>query len=393
MKKLFALVLIAAIGAGIWWYRGDGEKQRISYRTESLRRGDMVKTVSATGTLEAINTVLVGSQVSGNLSEVLVDYNDEVTKGQLLARIDPTLFQANVDKAEAALLTAQADLAEGRASLAHANRALARKKELVGRNLIAKVDLDDAELSVATARASLRALEGKVAQAKASLSSAKTDLAHTEIVSPINGVVTAKEVDEGQTVAASLSAPELFTIAEDLRRMRVEADIDEADIGSIKEGQDVSFTVDAYPSRTFSGKVDRIRLAPTETDNVVTYTVEIGVSNDDLSLYPGMTAEVAVVTDRREDVLMAPSAALRVDIPTQEGEPHGGSLNGSGVLFTLSGDSPVPVPVKTGLAENRWVQVSGEVSEETRVVVEVLSDGSSEEKGGGLFGPGPGRRP
>ncbi len=382
-KTIVLLLAVTAVGAGMWWHGNRESTEKTFYRTELLRRGDMSKSISATGTIEARNTVLVGSQVSGNLSDVLVDYNDAVEKGQLLAVIDPTLFQSEVEEARASLATAQANLAEGKASLSHADRALSRKRELVQRNLIARVDLDDAELSANTARATLRALEGKVAQATAALRSAETNLGHTRIVSPVKGVVVGKEVDAGQTVAASFSAPELFTIAEDLRRMRVEADVDEADIGSVRDGQDVEFTVDAYPDRTFTGKVDRIRLAPNETDNVVTYTVEVEVSNDDLSLYPGMTAEISILTDLRENVLMAPSAALRV-------------LDGKGdTLFVLqSGDSPTPVKITTGLTQDRWVQISGDLSEGTPVVVETATGKASEEKGGSLFGPpaGPGRR-
>lgn len=392
MRKLLILAVLISLGAGGWWFfLREGEPQ-ISYITEPLKRGDLTQSVTATGTIEAVNTVSVGSQVSGNLAQVLADYNDQVTKGQLLAVIDPTLFQADVDRARASLATAQADLAQGKASLSHSLRALERKKELVNRNLIAKVDQDDAELAYQSARATLLALEGKVAQARASLTRSETDLANTRIVSPVKGVVIAKKVETGQTVAASFSAPELFTIAEDLRHMKVEADVDEADIGVIKVGQPTSFTVDAYPSRVFKGNVDRIRLAPNVNSNVVTYTVEIGVSNDDLSLYPGMTAEVNIVTARVNDVLMAPSSALRITMPGQGGNGKNGkkSSNG-GTVYTLSGDSPVPMKVKTGMVQDGWIEVIGDLQEGVEVVVEVISNGSSS-RGGSPFGPTPGGR-
>ncbi len=392
MRKLIFLALLISLGAGGWWFfLREGEPQ-ISFITEPLKRGDLTQSVTATGTIEAVNTVSVGSQVSGNLAQVLADYNDQVTKGQLLAVIDPTLFQADVDRARASLATAQADLAQGKASLSHSLRALERKKELVNRNLIAKVDQDDAELAYQSARATLLALEGKVAQARASLTRSETDLANTRIVSPVKGVVIAKKVETGQTVAASFSAPELFTIAEDLRHMKVETDVDEADIGAIRVGQPTSFTVDAYPSRVFKGKVDRIRLAPNVNSNVVTYTVEIGVSNDDLSLYPGMTAEVNIVTAKVNDVLMAPSSALRITMPGQGGNGKNGkkSSNG-GTVYTLSGDSPVPMKVKTGMAQDGWIEVIGDLQEGVEVVVEVISNGSSS-RGGSPFGPTPGGR-
>lgn len=393
MRKLIILAVLISLGAGGWWlFLREGEPQ-ISYFTEPLKRGDLTQFVTATGTIEAVNTVSVGSQVSGNLAQVLVDYNDQVSVGQLLAVIDPTLFQADVDRARASLTTAQADLAQGKASLSHSLRALERKRELVGRNLIAKVDQDDAELAYQSARATLLALEGKVAQARASLTRSETDLANTRIVSPVNGVVIAKKVETGQTVAASFSAPELFTIAEDLRHMKVETDVDEADIGAIRVGQPTSFTVDAYPSRVFKGKVGRIRLAPNVNSNVVTYTVEIGVSNDDLSLYPGMTAEVNILTARVSDVLMAPSSALRITMPEEGGNGKNGkkASNGGGTIYTLSGDTPIPVKVKTGMAQDGWIEVIGDLQEGVEVVVEVISNGSSS-RGGSPFGPTPGRR-
>lgn len=392
MRKLLILALLISLGAGGWWFfLREGEPQ-ISYITESLKRGDLTQFVTATGTIEAVNTVSVGSQVSGNLAQVLVDYNDQVTEGQLLAVIDPTLFQADVDRARASLATAQADLAQGKASLSHSLRTLERKRELVKRNLIAKADQDDAELSYQSARATLMALEGKVSQARASLTRSETDLANTRIVSPVNGVVIAKKVETGQTVAASFSAPELFTIAEDLRHMKVETDVDEADIGTIRVGQPTSFTVDAYPSRIFKGKVDRIRLAPNVNSNVVTYTVEIGVSNDDLSLYPGMTAEVNILTARVSDVLMAPSSALRITMPGEgDNGKNGKKGSNGGTVYTLSGDSPVPVKVKTGMAQDGWIEVIGDLQEGVEVVVEVISNGSSS-RGGSPFGPTPSRR-
>lgn len=383
MKKIAIILALISLAAGAWWFFIREKEPQISYVTEPLKRGDLTQSITATGTIEAMNTVSVGSQVSGNLAQVLVDYNDQVTKGQLLAAIDPTLFQADVDKANASLATAYGDLAQGKASLAHSLRALERKKELVSKNLIARVNQDDAELAYQSARAILMALEGKIAQAKASLTRAKTDLDNTRIISPVNGVVIAKKIETGQTVAASFSAPELFTIAEDLRHMKVEADVDEADIGLIKAGQPTSFTVDAYPDRVFEGKVDRIRLAPNVNSNVVTYTVEIGVSNNDLSLYPGMTAEVNIVTATVKDVLMAPASALRVTLPGKKGE----------TVYTVnSGDKPTPISVKTGMAQDRWIEISGEIKEGTEVVVEVISNGGASSKGGGLFGSTPGGR-
>lgn len=394
MRKLIILTILISLGAGGWWFFTVDRGPKVSYITEPLKRGDLTQFVTATGTIEAMNTVSVGSQVSGNLAQVLVDYNDQVTVGQLLAVIDPTLFQADVDRARASLATAQADLAQGKASLSHSQRNLERKRELVERNLIAKVNQDDAELSYHSARATLLALEGKVAQARASLTRSETDLANTRIVSPVKGVVIAKKVETGQTVAASFSAPELFTIAEDLRHMKVETDVDEADIGAIRTGQRASFTVDAYPNRVFEGKVDRIRLAPNVSNNVVTYTVEIGIGNDDLSLYPGMTAEVNIVTAQVHDVLMAPSSALRITMPGEGGESRGNrrsSNGGNGTVYTLSGDIPVPVKVKTGMAQDRWIEIVGDLQEGTEVIIEV-SSGGSQSRGGSPFGPGPGGR-
>ncbi len=264
-------------------------------------RGPLQTVVTATGTASAVTTVLVGSQVSGVLREILVDFNSPVKKGQVIARIDPTFLQAAVAEGNAAREKAQA-------SMTQAQRDLTRTKDLFDKNLAAQADYDNALTAVDMAKAGVQ-------QAEATLQRAKVNLQYAVITSPIDGVVISRAVDVGQTVAASLQAPTLFTIAQDLRDMQIATNIDEADIGGLKEGMDASFTVDSYPDETFRGKITQIRYAAQQDQSVVTYPVIITVTNPDLKLRPGMTANVTVVTAVRDEAIRVPATALRFKPP------------------------------------------------------------------------------
>ncbi len=418
-KRLLAgLVLIAALAGGAWAWKVKFAEKPVQYTTEIVTRGDITRVVSATGTIQAVNTVTVGSQVSGTIRRILVDYNSPVKKGQLLAEIDPALFLAQARQAEAEVAQSRASLAEAEASLREAEREYERQKKLFASDFVAKSALESAETAVATARSRVESARAGVRSSAATLNQRLTNLGYTKILSPVNGVVTGKKVSEGQTVAASLSAPELFTIAEDLSKMQVEAAVDEADIGYVQEGMNVTFTVDTYPEDTFSGKVRQVRLSPSTTENVVTYTVIISAANPDLRLKPGMTANVSIETASVKDVLRVPNAALRFRPPATRAKtetasqvappppPDGGSAGGEGVSKKASGltgktaalqpsvwvleskKGSVPslrrVPVRVGLTDGSWTEVSGDLSEGEAVVTGTLGNGSRGSSGGNL---------
>jgi HlyD family secretion protein len=305
MKKLHAAVALAGltVAAGLWIYRRADAREVPTYRFVSVARGDLESTVSATGTLGAVTTVQVGTQVSGQLSAIYVDFNDKVKKGQLLARIDPKLQQQ-------AVADAQANLERVQAQSLQAQQVYDQDKPLYEAKYITATEFNAASASLAMAKANVKS-------AQIAVDKARQNLSYTSIYAPINGVVVERDVDVGQTVAASLSAPQLFLIANDLSHMQILASVDESDIGQIKEGQQVRFTVQAYPSRTFTGTVQQVRLQSKTTDNVVNYTAVIAVQNPDGALLPGMTATVSFLTGAANDVLIVPNAALRFR-PTPE---------------------------------------------------------------------------
>ena len=316
-RAITILLLVAAIGAGAGAYyirRGGPE---IQVNTSPITRGDIVDSVGATGTLQAVTTVQVGSQVSGNIQWLGADFNSIVRKGQQIARLDPSLFQTQVEQARANLTRAKADVERYRVAVDDAQVKYTRAKELAARSLLPQSDLDAARTALDAAKAQLQSAEAMVVQAQASVSQAQVSLEHTVITAPIDGIVTSRSVDVGQTVAASLQSPTLFIIAADLTKMQVNANIDEADVGRIRPAQHVTFHVDAYPTEEFSGTVAQIRLQPVVVQNVTTYGTVIDVPNPELKLKPGMTANVKIEIARRTDVLRVPNAALRFR-PTPE---------------------------------------------------------------------------
>jgi HlyD family secretion protein len=324
-RALIGLLIVAAIGAGAGAYyirRGAPDLQAV---TSPITRGDVVDTVGATGTLQAVTTVQVGSQVSGNISWLGADFNSIVKKGQVIARLDPSLFEAQLEQSKANLLQAransakaQSDLERTKVQLTDAQQKYTRAKELSAKSLLPQSDLDSAKIAVDTAEAMLASQQATVnqsqaavTQSQASVNQNQVNLDHTVITAPIDGIVTQRSVDVGQTVAASMQAPTLFILAADLTKMQVNANIDEADVGRIRPGQHVTFRVDAYPTETFEGTVSQIRLQPVVVQNVTTYGTVIDVPNAQLKLKPGMTANVKVEIAKRSDVLRVPNAALR----------------------------------------------------------------------------------
>ena len=316
---LIALVLIVLFGLYRWKVGGDDTPD---YQTAVLEKTSVVSRVSTSGSLQAVVTVDVGSQVSGRIQDLYADFNSPVKKGELIAKIDPSLFQAAVVQAEANVTAARANVTRLTVTAEDSERQAKRATEVYAQRLISETERDNA---VATARAARAAVDqgvGQLAQSRAQLEQARTNLQYTNILSPTDGVVISRAVNKGQTVAASLSAPVIFTIAQDLRAMEVHTNVAESDIGRLKNGMRVSFTVDAYPGDPFRGSIRDIRNAPQIVQNVVTYDAVIDVANPDLKLKPGMTATVSIVTDRRRDVLAVPNTALRF---RPEGAPVGGA--------------------------------------------------------------------
>jgi HlyD family secretion protein len=328
-KILLLLVAVIIVGGGAYgYYRYTQKIVPPTITTARVTQGDLAETVGATGALQAVTTVQVGTQVSGTIQELNADFNSLVRKGQVLARLDPSLIQSQIEQARANLIRAEADLERLRVSLDDTRTKLARAKELSEKKLIAQTELEAADVAVRSAEAQLRSQEAGVTQSQASLRQNQVNLAHTVIESPIDGLVISRNVDVGQTVAASMSAPTLFVLAADLTKMQVLASLDESDVGRIRPGQAVRFRVDAYPTDEFMGSVTQVRLQPTTVQNVVTYQTVIDVPNPELKLKPGMTANVNVEIARRSDVLRVPNGALRFR-PTAE-------------IFAALGQTPPP---------------------------------------------------
>jgi HlyD family secretion protein len=369
MKKIImAIVILILILIGVFvFFKKNSEAPE--YITQTSDRGDIRATVSATGTVNAVTTVLVGTQVSGTIKQLFVDYNTMVKQGQLLAQIDPASFEAQVAQASANLSLARANLEKSKVALRDTITAFERNKILYGKNFISKHDLDTSETTYLSALAQIKASEAQVEQTRAALNLAQTNLRYTRIVSPVNGTVISRSIDVGQTVAASFQTPTLFTIAQDLTKMQIVASVDEADIGRIKSRQPVTFTVDAYPDLMFKGNVSEIRNAPTTVQNVVTYEVIVKVDNPDLKLKPGMTANVSIIIDDKKDILRIPNAALRVKI--QDKKFTAAAPKGTGV-WILEDKKPKRVPLTLGIRDNRFTEVlSGNIPEKAAIIVEV----------------------
>lgn len=381
-KRLWWLLsLFVVAGGSAWYWWTSSSKDEIKYRTAMVDRGDIQVVISATGTLNAVTTVQVGSQVSGTIAKLYADFNTRVKEGQLLAQLDPTFLQATVNEQRANVDRAQAQVSE-------AERTFNRTADLFAKSLVSQADMDAAKTTLEASKASL-------AQARAALERASVNLRYATIRAPISGVVISRNVDVGQTVAASLQAPTLFTIAQDLRKMQVQASIDEADIGNVKVNQTATFRVDSYPEETFRGTVSQIRLAPVITQNVVTYNVIIDVDNSAEKLMPGMTATVSIEVTNKENVLRVPVQAVRFTPPTDdedekaERRPMGaspgnqrGGTNGQpdsrekhnaaerARLWILEAGKLKPLFIEKGIQNTRHMEViAGNLKEGDEVVV------------------------
>ncbi|WP_026841914.1 efflux RND transporter periplasmic adaptor subunit [Citrifermentans bremense] len=417
MKKIIgAVLLLLVLGvAGYFYFKQPPQPQ---YKTQKVERGSIVSTVSATGTLNAVVTVQVGTQVSGTISKLYVDFNSQVKKGQAIAQIDPALFLSAVQQSRGNALNAEASLAKARVTLADAKRTYNRNKALLAEGIIAQSDLDAAQTAYDAALAGVRGAEAVLLQTRGALRQAETNLNYAIIKSPVDGIVVSRNVDVGQTVAASFQTPTLFTIAQDLTKMQIDTSIDESDISRLKVGQKAEFTVDAYPEQTFEGSVVQIRNAPVVTQNVVTYVAVIGVDNRQLLLKPGMTANVAVQTMRKDDLFKVPTAALRFKPKAEKGKEKDKGKGGKGAgmtatapkgsvrmqgegrsaaangakqtVYLLKGEGKaVPVAITTGISDGASVEVvSGAVKEGDDVIIEQVSqDKKKSGMGGSPMGP------
>jgi len=378
MKKILIGIAVVVVLGIIVFIAFKKKEDGLKFRTEKISKGDIVETVTASGNVNAVTTVLVGTQVSGTIKTIYADFNSPVKRGQLIAQIDPAIFEAQVEQARANLLSAKANLEKADASFIDAKRTMERNKALFSKDLIARSEVDTAETNYETAKAQINASKAQITQAEASLKVAETNLRYTRIISPVNGIVVSRNVDVGQTVAASFQTPTLFTIAQDLTKMQIDTNVAEADIGKVKQGQDVEFTVDAYPGVIFKGKVSQVRNAPINVQNVVTYNAVILVSNPELKLKPGMTANVSIIVSQKKDVLRIPNAALRFTMPdkdkdkTKKAQQKGPGQKGSGV-WIVEGGKPKRISVSTGVSDGSYTElISGEIKEGQEVVVESL---------------------
>lgn len=402
-KRIFlilaAFLLVSLVGVGFWSFTIRAKES--PYMTGTVQKGNVTQLVTATGSLSAVVTVQVGSQVSGMVSELYADFNSKVKEGQVVAKLDQDKFKAAVEQAKANVISAQAAVAKSQVSVEDSRRTLERSKELRKRNLTAQSDLDAAETAYNSAVAQLEVNKAQVEMAKAALEQAAVDLNRTVIRSPVAGIVISRNIDVGQTVAASLQAPVLFLIANDLAKMQVDTNVSEGDVGNVWVDQEVTFTVDAYPTRRFRGKVLQVRNAPIMVQNVVTYDAVVGVDNKDLLLKPGMTANVEFLVNTKSDVLKVPNAALRFRPPSDRPQPEttpqrvqlavpgttrpasrnlgqggrggGARPNREGTLYVLRDEKLTPVKVRLGISDGTFTEITGDDIREGNQVVLTMS--------------------
>jgi len=381
-------IVLLCIG-GLWFYLSKSQSQSgPAYSTVQIERGEIASLVSATGTLSPVITVQVGSQVSGTIQHLYADFNSQVKKGELIAQIDPALFQARLAEADANLKSARASADKAWVGVLDAKRQWERLQRLQQQKLVSESDVDEAKFAYDTAVVEHKVKEATAAQAKAARDREKVNLAYTSIFAPIDGVVISRDVDVGQTVAASLQAPTLFTIAQDLTRMQIETEVDEAFIGAIAEQQPVQFTVFAYQNRKFTGRVAQVRLNPKVEAGVVKYNCIIHVDNKDLSLKPGMTATVSIEVGRRENILKVPNTALRYvpDWPADQLKTVRNKIKRSqGLIWAVQGDTLQPLPVTIGMVGEKETEISGEgVAEGVTIAVPPKRDNNERKRRFGL---------
>lgn len=414
MKRMaIVIIVVLAMGAvGAAFLPRDNPATEVPYVTTPIKKGNIKQIVTSTGTLQAVVTVQVGSQISGTIEKLSANFNSEVKKGDIIARLNDNKFKAAVEQAKANLIAAESNFVKAKVGVADALRTLERNRELRKRDLVAQSDLDAAQVAYDGAVAQLGVNGAQIAQAKAAVNQVQVDLDNTVIRSPVDGIVISRNVDVGQTVAASLSAPTLFTIANDLAKMEVHTNVDEADMGNIWEGQEVSFTVDAFPGRRFKGKVHQVRKAPNVVDRVVTYNAVVRINNKDLLLNPGMTANVQFSVKEKKDVLMIPNMALRFKPPEEKDEAQqmlreerrrtvsrpasrrssgsrGAVAAGQEVkIYVLRDAKALAVDVQLGISDGSRTEVTGgDLNENDAAIIAMSSAATSKTEESGVTNP------
>ena len=373
LKKRHIIIGIIIIGGLTTSFICVTNSKQVKYKTKPIERCTITEVVEASGTINPVNTVSVGSTVSGLIKEIYVDYNDVVKKGQILAQIDPANFEATVQQNQAQINNARANLAKLQAIANYDQKQYVRYKNLYAKNFVAKSELDEKLSTYQSDLAQINAAQAQINQYQATLKTALTNLGYTKIIAPVDGTVISREIDLGSPVAASFQAPQLFTIAQDLTKMQIEVSVSEADIGRVEEGQDVTYTLDGYPDSTFTGKVTQVRLSPTTESNVVTYTVIVDVNNEDLKLKPGMTANVSIITDKSENVLCVPNMALKFtpDI-------NGPKYKNQGI-WILDKGKPKRVEIETGAYNDSSTEIiSDKIQEGSNVILSIRSKKSKQ---------------
>lgn len=365
MKKKIILIIISLIIAALLLLTAKkliGSKDE--YVTVPLKKATIIKIIEASGTINPVQTATVGAQVSGKITGVYVDFNSPVTKGQLLAEIDTSLFQASVDQQRASIENSKAQLRRLEATTNYDKLMYERYKNLLKKGYVSKAEVDQLEATYLADVANIQAQKAQIKQSEASLRTAESNLGYTKIISPVDGVIISKNVEVGETVASSFQTPELFSVAEDLTEMQIEANVSEADIGNVSVGQEADYTLDGYPNETFKGHVDQVRLSSTNTSNVVTYTVVISVKNEDLKLKPGMTANVSIVVGKKENILTAINPALKF---TPLGKDVKYDTQG---IWVLKNNKPTRIDIQTGVYDDSKTEIiSNELKEGDMVII------------------------
>ena len=374
MKKRYIAIIGIIIAAAVLLIFGL-KNGSAKYITKEVTRGTIIEYVEASGTIKPINTIAVGTQVSGTVARIYVDYNSQVKKGQLLAELDPSLFQSNVDQSTAKLSNAQAAYSKAMANLEYKKNNYQRYEHLYAKNYVSRDDVELARSNYLTAQADVAAARAEMNASQATLNNNLTNLGYSKITSPVDGTVISRAVDVGQTVAASFNTPTLFEVAEDLTKMQIETSVSEADIGKIKVGQNAEYTLDGYPNKTFHGNVTQVRLASTTTNNVVTYTVIVSVDNSDGFAIPGMSANVSIITGEARDVLVVDNKALKFSP-----EENTKKFDNQGI-WILKGNEPVRIDVELGLSDDSKTQIiSDNIQEKDKVIIGTSNSKSKSRK-------------
>lgn len=369
MKKIILSSIILIFIFVVCFFVMTNTKKQPKYKTETITKGDITESVTASGTVNPVVSISVGTQVSGTIRQIYADFNSPVKKGQLLAQIDPSLFEGQVEQARANLYNVQANLQKIQSIAMNDLKTYNRNKTLYQKNYIARSEVDIAESTYNADKAQINSAHAQIAQASAALKNNLTNLKYTKIISPVNGIVVTRNIDVGQTVAASFQTPTLFLVAQDLTKMQIDTNVAEADIGKIKLNQEVNYNLDGYPDMNFSGKVKQIRITPTTFQNVVTYDVVISVDNNDLKLKPGMTANISIITSKKKNVLLVPNSSLRFT-PKKDDDTPKFKTQG---IWVLKDKKPKRISIKTGVSDGENTEIiSGKIEAGEKVIVNVI---------------------